>query len=190
MKPAKAIPYALFALFVCLCLVSLPGCSRRSPEVTGSMGSPIVVGQLTYIAYETEWRDSLLTTKGSRDPKNKFYFVRITVTNKASEEKAAPLLQVEASDGKVYPELTEGEGVPQWMGYLRLLQPGETRLGVLLFDVPQAAYKLRISSGGDPEGEQTATIDLPLQVNPPPQSVSPLDPAASGGTLPAPGKKK
>jgi hypothetical protein len=35
----------------------------------------------------------------------------------------------------------------------------------LLFDVPQGACKLRISSGGDPESEQTALIELPLQFN-------------------------
>ncbi len=66
------------------------------------------------------------------------------------------------------------------MGYLRLLQPRESRSGRLLFDVPQGAYKLRVSSGGDPESEQTALIDIPFQLNSDVPRVSGA-PGGSGG---------
>lgn len=129
------------------------------------MGVPLAVGPLTYTAVETEWRDIIDSPQGERVPKNRFLWVNVTVMNSSSEQKAAPLLQLVDAKGGTFPEIAEGEGVPDWMGYLRLLQPRESRSGRLLFDVPQGAYKLRVSSGGDPESEQTALIDIPFQLN-------------------------
>jgi hypothetical protein len=153
-------------IFAAACALVLSGCQRSAaPERVGAMGAPLAVGQLTYTAVETEWRDSLESQNGPRIPKNRFLLVNVTVLNASSEQKAAPLLQVVDAKGEVHPEISEGDGVTDWMGYLRLLQPKESRSGRLLFDVPQGACKLRVSSGGDPESEQTALIDLPLQFN-------------------------
>jgi len=129
------------------------------------MGTPLAVGPLTYTVLETEWRDALDAPQGQRTPKNRFLLVHVSILNNSAEEKAAPLLQLVDAKGGTHPEIAEGEGVPDWLGYLRMLQPRESRFGRLLFDVPQAAYKLRVSSGGDPESEQTALVDLPLQLN-------------------------
>ena len=128
-----------------------------------ALGTAVAVGQLTYTGIETEWRDSLESANGQRVPKNRFLMINISVANNAPEERAAPLLQLEDGKGHVYPEMSEGGGVPEWLGYLRLLQARETRSGRLLFDVPQGAYKLRVSSGGDPETEQTALIEIAYQ---------------------------
>lgn len=162
----KALKFTDFALLIAACTLAFSGCRRAAtPERVGAMGTPLAVGQLTYTALETEWRDVIDAPQGQRVPKNRFLLVHVTVTNASSEQKAAPLLQLLDAKGTVHPEIAEGDGVPDWMGYLRLLQPKENRFGRLLFDVPQGAYKLRVSSGGDPENEQTALIDLPLQLN-------------------------
>ena len=162
----KAFQFTDFALMIAACTLAFSGCQRTaSPERVGAMGSPLAVGPLTYTALEIEWRDVLDSPQGQRVPKNRFLLVHVTVLNASSEQKAAPLLQLVDAKGGVHPEIAEGEGVPDWLGYLRLLQPRESRFGRLLFDVPQGAYKLRVSSGGDPEAEQTALIDLPLQLN-------------------------
>ena len=137
-----------------------------------ALGTPVAVGQLTYTAIETEWRDTLESTSGQRIPKNRFLMINMSIMNNAPEERAAPLLQLEDSKGQIYPEATEGGGVPEWMGYLRLLQARETRSGRVLFDVPQGVYKLRVSSGGEPESEQTALIEIPFQFSSPVQSGS------------------
>ena len=140
------------------------------------MGAPLAVGPVTYTAVETEWRDSIESSKGPRIPKNRFLLVNVTVMNASSEQKAAPLLHVMDAKGGVHAEVAEGDGVTDWMGYLRLFQPRESRSGRLLFDVSQGVCKLRVSSGGDPENEQTALIDLPLQLN----SEVPRAPGATG----------
>lgn len=162
----KALMSTDVALILAACALAFSACQRTAaPERVGAMGAPLAVGPLTYTAVETEWRDILDSPKGERVPKNRFLLVNVTVVNAASEQKAAPLLQLVDAKGVVHPEIAEGEGVPDWMGYLRLLQPKESRSGRLLFDVPQGAYKLRVSSGGEPESEQTALIDLPFQLN-------------------------
>lgn len=138
-----------------------------------ALGTPVAVGQLTYTAIESEWRETLESSNGQRIPRNRYLMINISVLNNAPEERAAPLLQVEDAKGQVYPEVSEGGGVPEWLGYLRLLQTRETRSGRLLFDVPQGAYKLRVSSGGDPESEQTALIEIPFQLTPDTQSGTP-----------------
>jgi hypothetical protein len=165
------------AMFAAACTLALSGCQKSAaPERVGAMGAQVAAGQLTYTAVETEWRDSIETSKGPRIPKNRFLLVNVTVLNASSEQKAVPLLQVVDAKGGVHAEIAEGDGVADWMGYLRLLQPRESRSGRLLFDVPQGGCKLRVSSGGDPETEQTALIDLPLQLN----SEVPRTPGATG----------
>jgi hypothetical protein len=177
MMRLKTMKSAGVAMLAAACALALSGCHRSAaPERVGVMGAPLAVGQLTYTAVETEWRDSLESSKGPRIPKNRFLLVTVTVANASSEQKAAPLLQVVDAKGGVHPEIAEGDGVPDSIGYLRLLTPRESRSGQLLFDVPQGACKLRVSSGGDPEHEQTALIDLPLQLN----SEVPRAPGATG----------
>ncbi len=186
----KALKFTDVALIVAACALALSGCQKTAvPERSAAMGVPLAVGPLTYTAVETEWRDVIDSPQGERVPKNRFLLVNVTVMNSSSEQKAAPLLQLVDAKGGNYPEIAEGEGVPDWMGYLRLLQPRESRSGRLLFDVPQGTYKLRVSSGGDPESEQTALIEIPFQLN----SDVPRVSGAPGGTggdsgpqLPAP----
>lgn len=174
---SRAPKFTGVAMVAATCLLALSGChGGAAPERVGAMGTPLAVGPLTYTAVETEWRDSIDTSKGPRVPKDRFLLVHVTVLNTSSEQKASPLLQIVDAKGGVHPELAEGDGVTDWMGYLRLLAPREGRSGRLLFDVPQGACKLRVSSGGDPEAEQTALIDIPLQLN----TEVPQAPGASG----------
>jgi len=176
MRP-KVLKSTNAAVLAAICFLVLLGCQKgAAPERVGNMGTPLGVGPLTYTAVDTEWRDSIESSNGPRIPKNKFLLLNLTVANSSSEQKAAPLLQIVDSKGEVHPEIAEGDGVTDWMGYLRLLAAHESRSGRLLFDVPQGACKLRISSGGDPEQEQTALIDIPLQLN----SEAPRAPGASG----------
>jgi hypothetical protein len=167
------------------CVAGLTSCSRKEAAMrTEKLGTPTAVGPLTYTAIESEWRDDLQGNNGQRLPKNRFLIVHLSIANGSNRESAAPLLQLVDAKGNSFAEATEGDGVPEWLGYLRLLQPRETRSGRILFDVPPGAYKLRVSSGGDPETEQAAFIELPLQFGPDTTHVSGA-PSASGVEPPA-----
>jgi len=161
----RVVGFAVPVLALLACLVALPGCRRKTrQDKVVAMGVPVDVGPLTYTAIESEWRDTLESSSGQRIPKNRFLLIHVAVVNNAPEERAAPLLQVEDGKGQIYPEISEGDGVPEWLGYLRLLQTKENRSGRLLFDVPPGAYRLRVASGGEPEAEQTALIEIPLEL--------------------------
>jgi hypothetical protein len=70
-----------------------------------------------------------------------------------------PNLVLEDDNGKTYPELSSGEGVPQYIGYLRSVKPADSAQGNALFDAPPRHYKMKIS---DETGEKIAYIDIPL----------------------------
>jgi len=172
------------ALLVALALST--GCQHRDAAKlkVEAMGTSVAVGKLTYTVVESEWRDILDKGNGEqRMPQHKFLMINLTVANNGSGENAAPLLQLIDSKGETHAEVSEGDGVPEWLGYLRLLQPRESRSGRVLFDIPQGPCQLRVSSGGDPESEEARLVDIPLQVIPElphsPSLPAPIEPAPS-----------
>lgn len=150
-------------------LLVMWGCSTAKTTgaagVTYAMGSPAYAGPLTVTALEAEWKERLESDAGPREPKNRFLLVRITVTNGGGTEQALPLLNLVDAKGDMHLEEDKGEGVQNWLGLLRILKPAQTEEGYLIFDVPPAAYKLRVSTGGDPEQEMVALIDIPFKLD-------------------------
>ena len=153
-------------------VVLMPGCNRQgrsSKDALFQMGQPVNVGSLTYTALESEWRDTLETPNGSRTPKNRFLLIRLSVTNGGGVEAGVPLLNLVDAKNNEHLEEDKGDGVQQWFGLLRLIKPGSTDEGYLLFDVPPATYRLRVSTGGDPEKEVVALVDIPFKLDMPQQ---------------------
>ena len=70
-----------------------------------------------------------------------------------------PNLTIEDDKGKHFEEVSNGEGVPQWVGYLREVKPADIVQGNIVFDAPPAHYKLKLA---DETGDEIALIDLPL----------------------------
>ena len=70
-----------------------------------------------------------------------------------------PNVTIEDDRGNSFPELRDGDGVPQWIGYLRQVKPAESTSGNLVFDAPPAHYKLRVT---DENEDAFAYIDIPL----------------------------
>jgi hypothetical protein len=118
-----------------------------------------MVGHLVYSAFDTQWLTQIGEGAAARVPQQRFFLVRMTVTNSGGAPVAAPNLSLVDDGGTSYEELSDGEGVPQWIGFLRQIDKADTSQGNLLFDVSPRHYKLRVS---DEEGQHTAMIDLPL----------------------------
>jgi len=89
---------------------------------------------------------------------------------------------VEDSTGRHFPELTDGAGVPDWIGALRTLAPADTLVGNAVFDVPTGHYTLHIL---DEDSQHEARLDLPLNF----QNGSVEGPGVDLRTGPAPVKK-
>jgi len=155
-------------LFLCLAAgLALPGCGRFQetpafPVRTYSMGEKVNLGSLYYTVFETQYLTQIGEAPAPRVPQNRYFLVKMSVGNSGSDTATVAPFQVEDDQGKVYPELNNGEGVPQWIGYLRSVKPAESSQGNAVFDAPAQHYKIRIY---DETGEKAALIDIPLTFN-------------------------
>ena len=148
-------------------IVLFAGCSTSVKEsrISYQMGERAVVGPLTYVVASTHWSGQLGDVPMLRFPHHRFLTIHVTITNGGGQDVSLPLLSLEDASGERIQELQQGDGVSRWLGLLRTLRPAETIQGNILFDVPAASYRLRLTDGGDPEMEKTAFVEIPLQVD-------------------------
>jgi hypothetical protein len=146
----------------------LAGCGRpgKSPEVTAKMGESVRVGNLSYLVSESGWMDQIGEGAAAKLPQNRFLTVRVMVTNGGVRRVAIPGAEVLDSGGKAYPEVSEAPGVDEWFGAFRTVEPAGTERGMLIFDVPTGAYRMRVSDDADVENQKVAYILLPYQTPP------------------------
>jgi hypothetical protein len=158
----------------------LSSCSKdeKFPVRTYPLGEKVALGNLVYTAFETRWLTQMGEDPVPRLPQNRFFLVRVNISNSGGTETSSPALSIVDDSGKTYEELSNGENAPQWIGYLRQIKPAEAAQGNLLFDAPPRHYKLRIT---DETGERTALVDIPLSFNAEtPEAVRPGDKPAPG----------
>ena len=146
-----------------LALLSSTGCgsSAGGSSVIASyaMGDRAQAGPLIYTVFETRWTPQLKGDSAERVPANRFLMVRLTVVNSGSVESSVPTLTLVDDNGQRFSELANGEGVPQWIGFVRRLKPADTITGNALFDVALKHYKLEVA---DESEEKKALVDIPL----------------------------
>ena len=154
---------AFLFTFVAAVSLGLISCSSENSAPVAStyeMGARAQVGPLGYTVFERQW----LTQLGepgpeARVPQNRFFTLRLSALNGGGADTSIPTLTLVDDSGKSYDEVTNGEGVSQWLGALRLVHPAEAVSGNILFDVPPQHYKLKVT---DEEGKAVAYVDIPL----------------------------
>ena len=158
----ERFPFQLLLAILALGLI-LAGCAGQGGRQTKlyQMGEPAEAGSLVYTVLESEWHSHLAE---ARMPQHSFLLLRVSVTNSGGSDVLVPPMQITAPGGAQYPELTSGEGVPEWLGTLRKLRPAETVHGRVLFDLPRGDYQLRVADDvPDPDQMSVAVIDVPLR---------------------------
>ena len=154
--------FSSLASFAAICAaLAINGCSSSlSPEVRSyAMGDRIVLGRLVYSVFETRWLPQIGDGPTARVPQNRFFLIRMSVGTTAAGEILIPNKTIEDDKGNSYAELSNGEGVPQWLGFLRPVTTSGGTVGNALFDAPPAHYKLHLS---DENSQETALVDIPL----------------------------
>lgn len=136
--------------------------AEKFPVRTYALGDKVTLGPLIYNAFETQWLTHLGDDPAPRVPQHRFFLIRVSMLNSGGSELVTPTLSIVDDSGKTYEELSNGEGVPQWIGFLRTLKPADSAQGNLVFDAPPRHYKLRVA---DDTGERVAMIDIPLTFN-------------------------
>lgn len=145
-------------------VLGLTSCAQRTaPARTFPLGEKVTLGDLVYSAFETQWLTQIGQGTEARVPQNRFLLVRVSVSNSGGEAIACPAMNIVDDSGNSYSEISDGQGVQQWIGYIRQINPADTMQGNLLFDAPPRHYKLRVT---DQEGQRDALIDLPLEFTP------------------------
>lgn len=130
------------------------------------MGERAQAGALIYTVSEAEWLDRLGEEPNVRLPERRFLAIRLSVTNSGAATSGIPMLSLVGSRGERYSEQTSGEGLTDWLGFLRQVKPANTERGRVLFDVPAGAYRLRVVNDAEPENERAALVEIPLQLGP------------------------
>jgi hypothetical protein len=144
----------------------LSGCGHAEVRPTESaMGEKLTLGSLTYNVIESNWYSQLGEGFKIRSPQQRFLAVTLSITNGGGSDAAVPLLILEDSAGTTATELSNGDGVTNWMGLLRSVGPAQTLEGKILFDVPLASYKLRVTDGGGPGAEKYGWVSIPLRMD-------------------------
>ena len=126
------------------------------------MGEKVLAGHLTYTVFETQWMTHLGEGLDARVPQNRFLLIRMSAVNGGSSDANIPNFTIVDDNGNSFDELSDGNGVPQWMGYLRSAHPADFAEGNIVFDAPPAHYKLRLA---DDTGAHKALVDMPLNFN-------------------------
>jgi hypothetical protein len=152
----------LLSLLIVLSSVALSSCGddeKAYPVRTYTMGDRVTLGHIVYTVYETQWLTQLGEAPEARIPQHRYFLVRMSAVNGGASEITVPNLTLEDDNGNSFPELSDGAGVPQYIGYLRRVKPAESAQGHAVFDVPPRHYKLRIR---DEDSERAGLIDIPL----------------------------
>jgi hypothetical protein len=130
------------------------------------MGEQVSVGpNLTYNVIESNWYGQLGEGFQIRPAQQRFLAITLSITNGGGSDVGVPLLSIENSEGKTSTELDNGEGLTGWMGLLRNVGPAQTMEGKILFDVPLASYRLRLTDGGGPGAEKYGWVAIPLRLD-------------------------
>jgi hypothetical protein len=165
-KPLLAIGF--------LAALSLTSCSGDPTKQirTFQLGERVQLGQFIYTAFETQWLAQFGEGAGARLPQHRFFLVRVTITNAGSTDSFTPPASLVDTKGASFPELSNGDGVPNWIGSLRQIKPANSAQGNLVFDVPPAHYKLRFA---DENEQHVGLVDIPLAFE------TPMAPPGTGG---------
>lgn len=162
-------------ILLAIVAVALAGCSSEPPQIPMlqyNMGEKVPVGHLTYTVFETQWATHFGEGVTARIPQNRFFLVRLSAVNGGVADAPIPNFTIQDDSGHTYSELTDGDGVPQWIGYLRSAKPADFVQGNAVFDAPPGHYKLKVSD----DQQHAALVDMPLTFGAETPDITPVGP--------------
>jgi hypothetical protein len=153
-----------FPLSILASLLFLTSCGTTSGSSAKvyTLGSKVEAGHLLYTVYETQWLPVIGAGDTARVPKKRFFLVRLSAVNSGSEDMYVPNVSLVDDQGQIVEELSDGDQVPQWIGFVRKAKPADSVSGNVLFDADPKHYRLRVT---DENGDKPALIDIPLNFN-------------------------
>ncbi len=136
-----------------------------APSKAHRMGEVVKVGGLEYTVLEAEWVPQIETPGGSRVPKDRFVLLRLAIRNVANRESTMPLLKLVDEQAREFPEVSDLREWQDWLGLLRVIQPGDMLQGRIVFDAPTRDLRLQAADATDAGSERHALIEVPMTLN-------------------------
>ena len=143
------------------------GNSASTDSFIYKMGDKVPIGTLSYNVLEAEWKSELGAAGLAQTPKHRFLILKISITNGGGAQATIPLLTLENIKKESTMEVSEVTNLSGWLGLIRLVNPAQTETGLIVFDVPPGAYRLRVTDGKEPGADSTRLIEIPLSLNEP-----------------------
>ena len=161
--PSQSLWLVLLVTFLSLVLA---GCQKQNSEqINFQMGERITAGPLSYNVVQTVWKTQLGDLFNVRVPDHRFLMIMLSATNGGGKEVSIPFATLEGPNRQEFKEIEKGDGVDNWFGLLRTLNPAETKQGNLLFDVPLTSFRLRLTDGGETGTEKFVWVEIPLRLD-------------------------
>lgn len=112
------------------------------------MGESPAVSGLTYTAEKAIWKSYLVSGPLNHPPSAKYLFIKVTVKNDAATPKLVPAFSLTDTAGNRHAVSPQSARLRTFFGTLVTLNPGVTKTGYIVFDVPKSGeYSLVV--GGD-----------------------------------------
>lgn len=164
--PGRSLPALWLWLPLGMAILPASACKQATPAQTVyQMGERASDGPVVYNVVQTVWKTQLGDLFNLRAPQNRFLIITLSAANSGGKEIALPFLTLESPDGKEIKEVQNGDGVENWFGLLRTLQPAETHQGNIVFDAPLTSYRLRLTDGAEPGTEKLVWVEIPLRID-------------------------
>jgi len=147
-------------------VLAVSGCTppaRKDNRIMAAQGERVECGSLVFNVLESVWLAQLGELPMARMPKHRFLKIRLSVTNGGGTVAGCPMQTLLDANDNSYPEMNDVTGVEEWLGMVRMLQPGETSIGWIVFDVPQKSYTLRLTDGLI-ENEHVGYVKIPYSI--------------------------
>jgi len=161
----------LAVLLTAALMISCRSSAENSSIPNYAMGERAQAGPIIYTVFENKWLPQLGSDPNTRIPKNRFFLLRLSMVNSGSSDTMVPALNLVDDNGQRYPELSNGDDVPQWAGLVRRIKPADTLTVNIVFDVPARHYKLEVT---DELEEKKALVDIPLSFS---EEQTPINPS-------------
>ena len=122
--------------------------TNKTPHVYG-MGKTVHVGYTSYAVWKAWFSQRLSSNPYMNEPPDAAYlFVRMSIRNDDKKARMIPPLKLVDTEGNKYDESSNTDLADNGIGILTSLNPGVTKTGVLVFDVPKnKQYRLKLSGG-------------------------------------------
>lgn len=126
-----------------------PEGSSSSSSGSTSAGKQVSVGYTTYVVKQSRWSGTLSQDKYlNRAPNAYFLFVDLVVRNDDKKARTIPSLQLVDETKAVYDADSGAWMLSGSLGLVTELNPGVSKAGFVVFDVPRShRYRLRLSGG-------------------------------------------